>query len=173
MAGFLEGTGPELVSKYGSGTLEKRKSYKAINTKDNSILVEGEMADDALEFINPIEIQAAVNNLVEVLKQECADLEGMIVDPSPDGKIETALVVNGLSMKQKVVDLASHIHYLPDSLVQDFYKTHTEAISIFNKKQKEYNKEAKERAKSKGQAKAEAKQKSDPDYKYHIKVIEE
>lgn len=97
-------------------------------------------AVDANDYINPAEVQAAIEKIKTVVKDEMQNIingmSNIIIDA------DEAIIVEGTKMTQTIQDVCTELKKLPDSFIDSISGIYDESIKAHDALQKEENDKA-------------------------------
>lgn len=103
-------------------------TYYGYDDKQN-LIVHG-TAEDANNYINPEEVQAALENLMVVFEEQMNKIATNLTKIGEDAG--QAIIVQGASMEGTVEDAAAQIRQIPDGILGEVENLKEIAISIRN-----------------------------------------
>ncbi len=112
-------------------------TYYGYDDQQN-VIVHG-TAEDASNYINPEEVQKAVENLMKVFEEQMNKIATNLTKIGEDAS--QAIIVQGASMDATVEDAAASIRQLPDGILGDIESLKDVAITVRNQIQQAKNDE--------------------------------
>lgn len=103
-------------------------------------------AIDANEYINPEEVQAAIDNVISVTSEEMSKVSSALQKVAPDA--DSAIIVQGAKMTQAIEETCTAVTGLPTSFGDSISNMYTIALAEHDRLQQEENDEARNTAQS-------------------------
>lgn len=136
-------TGGWDVNEYNRNTdaSDTRKTYYGYDKDGNKVPGAKCTAKDARNDIDVVSLKKTITNAEDMYNTEFEKISKAVEDLADD--TEKGLVINGLSLKSNVLDLAEEIIAMPKENINHMWSIYQQANHLLYKLQEKYNEEAK------------------------------
>ena len=118
--------------------METPKTYVGYDKDEN--VIASQTGEDANNFINPDEIQAAIQEVKQVTEEECKSIVSNLQKLIPD--VKSAISVKGKTMAQSVEQIGTVTESVPAAKEGAIGNLYNEAVQKHDQKQIENNEAA-------------------------------